>query len=723
MKANLTKWQGEVASDKHRFKIICAGRRAGKSVLARITILKWAIENPGLYWIVSPTYKQSKQIHWNDYLKEIPTNWIVKKNEVELSVQLENGSRIELKGAENPDNLRGVKLRGLVIDEIASIRNWSWLWQEVLRPTLTDYEAPAMFISTPKGFNHFYELYQRGQREGEYKSWTFTSYDNSTIKDSEIDQAQKELTDDAFHQEYLAEFRQYTGLVYKVFDRRKHVRSIDDFQPVYYIRGLDRGFRNPTAVPIIAVNKDDVWYQIDELYQTQLTNPELYDKLKELSKKNGIEQYEYSTMDSAQAGDIQELANLGEDFLPVEKVSKESNTNYVRYKIQRLTERIKSDGYYVHPSCEETIREFEAYRWKEKRDQTKADPDEPEKVNDHCVSGDTIIHTIAGKKKIKNLVGENGQVYTDGNIRPFYNVKLTRKNAPVYEIKTNTGSLVATKDHLIKTPFGWVELQDLTPGCIIRTNDWTRKGTIRHKTRVFGQKILSLWQLLHELSKQWRKTATSSGVGTLQRKGSKEKTHTPQRRRQNKQPDIKPSISDTIRACQQTFDRRTKAKNAQESQGKRHAKSDRVAQVKRSKRIPQKNRKKILAEQKNNSKKLLNMRPGLSDIFSKKIKILFKYLWSESEAWVQEIQSQGTTDVYNMEVEGDHCFTVNDGIIVHNCMDAIGDLNSMYEYYYKPRKKKPWEDKIPGTYIPPSPVDEDTSENSIISEQTDEYWV
>jgi phage terminase large subunit len=349
-------------------------------------VMKWAVENPGLYWIVSPTYKQTKQIHWNEIQKEIPGSWIVKKNEVDLSLHLHNGSVIELKGAENPDNLRGVKLKGLVFDEIAAIRHWNWLWEEVLRPTLSDYIAPALFISTPQGFNHFYELFQKGAKSSEYKSWQFKTTDNPYISKTEVKSAQDDLTEDAFYQEYMAEFRQYTGLVYKVFDRETHIKAMpEDIEPVYYLRGLDRGFRNPSAVPIIAVTKDDVWYQIDEIYESQLTTPELFDRIKEKSREHSIEEYEYSTADSAQAGDIQELSDLGEDFVPVEKVSQQTSLNYVRYKIERLTQRIKSGGYFVDPKCEHTIKEFETYRWKEHKDQTKEQPDTPEKQNDHML--------------------------------------------------------------------------------------------------------------------------------------------------------------------------------------------------------------------------------------------------------------------------------------------------------------------------------------------------
>lgn len=268
MKVKLHPTQYDVALDPHRFRIICAGRRWGKSVVARMIVLKWALEKPGLYWIVSPTYKQSKQIHWRDYQNEIPQTVIEKKNEVELSFTLTNGSVIELKGAENPDALRGVKLRGLVIDEIASIRNWDWLWQEVLRPTLTDYSSPAIFISTPKGFNHFYELYQNGQSDDElFKSWRFTSYDNPYIPKSEIDLAKQDLTEDTFFQEYMADFRKATGLAFKYWDREIHlVQPFDVPKEWQRARGFDYGSNDPTASVRVALDPQDNWF-IERCYK------------------------------------------------------------------------------------------------------------------------------------------------------------------------------------------------------------------------------------------------------------------------------------------------------------------------------------------------------------------------------------------------------------------------------------------------------------------------
>ena len=110
MKVKLHKAQYEVATDPHRFKVICAGRRWGKSVLSRLIVLKWAIEKPGLYWIVSPTFQQGKDIHWmQGFKQEIPPQLKPRWNDAELSVTLSNGSMIQLKSSENPDRLKGVK--------------------------------------------------------------------------------------------------------------------------------------------------------------------------------------------------------------------------------------------------------------------------------------------------------------------------------------------------------------------------------------------------------------------------------------------------------------------------------------------------------------------------------------------------------------------------------------------------------------------------------------
>ena len=411
MKVDLLPWQSEVAKDNHRFRIVCAGRRAGKSVLSRMIVLKWAVEQQGLYWIVSPTYKQAKMIHWRDIQKEIPREWVIKKNEVELSFTLQNGSVIELKGADNPDSLRGIKLRGLVIDEIASIRNWEWLWSEVLRPTLTDYESPAIFISTPKGFNHFYELFNTGLEKGnDYQSWRFTSYDNPKLPKGEIDAAKKELTEDTFAQEYLADFRKYTGLVYKEFQREVHVIEPFDIPAEWQIyRGIDFGSTNPTACLTIACDSDENWFVTNEYYEKGKTIDYIAGVLNAESLSKRVQQA-YGDPSGAQW--ISEFAQRGIYITPANKKTGTNQNSWVRFGIEKVSEKLKAmpgkfvdallsqkhnggrerpqamPSLFVFNNCTNLIREFETYRWKEKsvsQAQDLNEPDVPEKANDHAL--------------------------------------------------------------------------------------------------------------------------------------------------------------------------------------------------------------------------------------------------------------------------------------------------------------------------------------------------
>lgn len=433
-KIKLHHTQFEVANDPHRFRVICAGRRWGKSVLSQLIVLQWATKNIGTYWIVSPTYRQGKQIHWKGLQRIIPYDWIAKKNEVELSITLKNGSVIELKGAENPDALRGVKLRGLVIDEIASIRNWDWLWQEVLRATLTDYQAPCLFISTPKGYNHFFDLYESGQGDkaskDDYRSWRFTSYDNPYIPKEEIDNAKKELTEDTFYQEYMADFRKYTGLVYKEFDREVNVIEPFDIPDGWSIyRGMDFGSTNPTACLWVAVDGDENWFIFDEHYETGETIDYHAGFINSKSTKSVTATFG----DPSGAQWISEFATRGIYITPANKEIGQAFNTWVTFGIDKVAQKLKSvpgrvrtfpsksetsgeslgmPSLFIFNTCTNTTREFETYRWKEKsvtQAQDLNEPDVVEKANDHAM--DALRYFAVSYKKSdpidKKLYGQN----------------------------------------------------------------------------------------------------------------------------------------------------------------------------------------------------------------------------------------------------------------------------------------------------------------------------
>lgn len=136
--------QMEVFQGRTRFKVVVAGRRWGKSQLAKISIIKFARKPRRLVWYVAPSYRMAKQIMWPELVEAIPRAWVKKYNETILTITLINGTRVELKGADNPDSLRGVGIHFLVMDEVQDIDPDAWT--KVLRPTLASTGGHALFI-------------------------------------------------------------------------------------------------------------------------------------------------------------------------------------------------------------------------------------------------------------------------------------------------------------------------------------------------------------------------------------------------------------------------------------------------------------------------------------------------------------------------------------------------------------------------------------------------
>ena len=235
----LTQPQKIIAKCRNRFRVVNCGRRFGKTTLAVEEIKGKALSEPSKIAYIAPTYQQARDIAWQMLVKELQPI-IVKVNEsrLELTVMTKDGeqSQIFLRGWESIETLRGQQFDFIVIDEIAQMRNFQSMWQEVVRPTLTDTRGEAMFISTPKGFNHFYDLYNLENKDDDYKSFHFSSYDNPYIPKEELDKAKKELTEDRFAQEYLADFRKTEGLVYKEFDRDKHLFEEPGFEGEDFIK-------------------------------------------------------------------------------------------------------------------------------------------------------------------------------------------------------------------------------------------------------------------------------------------------------------------------------------------------------------------------------------------------------------------------------------------------------------------------------------------------------
>lgn len=197
--------QAEVFANDARFRVVVAGRRWGKSKLSMMTMLSWVTKKNQKIWYVAPTYKMAKQIMWNELKTWVPREWVTKIRENELSMEFRNGSRIDLKGADKPDSLRGVSLDFLVLDEFQDISPDTW--KTVLRPTLADRKGHALFIGTPKSYNLLYEVYRLGQNKAkqmskQWMSWQFPTITSPFIPKAEIETARKDMDEKSFRQEF-----------------------------------------------------------------------------------------------------------------------------------------------------------------------------------------------------------------------------------------------------------------------------------------------------------------------------------------------------------------------------------------------------------------------------------------------------------------------------------------------------------------------------------------
>ena len=393
----LTPAQSKIAKDTHRFRVLNCGRRFGKTTLAIWELLGKAVGNKDRNLVyIAPTYQQARDIAWRDLLKICePVINKVNESRLELTIDTTDGgtSRISFRGWESVDTLRGQRYDFVVIDEVAMMRDFWLQWQEVIRPTLTDTRGECLFISTPKGFNHFYDLYNLERDNDQYKSFHFTSYDNSHIPKEEIDEAKLELTEDSFAQEYLADFRKQEGLVYKEFSRDRHLytdmprRTITET-----IVGIDFGYTHPCAILTIDKDFDGHYWVKDEWYQTGRTDAQIAEYADSIAAQKYYP-------DPENPGGIKEISDKGLNVIQVMKGkgSVESGINKVRQMFQQ-------NKIHIHKDCVNLIAELEQYQYDEKGDKPiKEFDDAVDALRYSIVMNDTNFDQKKARAKSKML--------------------------------------------------------------------------------------------------------------------------------------------------------------------------------------------------------------------------------------------------------------------------------------------------------------------------------
>lgn len=190
--------QQKILQAERRFIVVMCGRRFGKSELSQILCITEALKG-GQVAYVTPTYGLA-QVFFERLAKVLP----FKNNISKLKIYCPNEGSIEFFTGERLDNLRGRKFHLVIIDEAAFISDLEDGWNNSIRPTLTDYEGRAVFLSTPRGKNFFYSLFMK-QGENDWQSFKFSTYDNPHINPREIDEARIQLPEVVFNQEYLAD--------------------------------------------------------------------------------------------------------------------------------------------------------------------------------------------------------------------------------------------------------------------------------------------------------------------------------------------------------------------------------------------------------------------------------------------------------------------------------------------------------------------------------------
>lgn len=224
-KLDYHKIQQELYETLNRFVVVPAGRRSGKTELAKRKLVK-ALTIPKewddpRYFAAAPTRDQAKRIYWDDLKKLVPKEWVKRISETDLCIRTVFGSELWVVGMDKPERIEGVSWDGGVLDEYANMKPKAW--GENIRPALSDRQGWCWLIGVPEGRNHYYDIVQ-DVKSGRLTDWgLYTWHSSDILPKSEIDAAKLELDERTFRQEYEASFEDATGQVYYAYDIKTHL--------------------------------------------------------------------------------------------------------------------------------------------------------------------------------------------------------------------------------------------------------------------------------------------------------------------------------------------------------------------------------------------------------------------------------------------------------------------------------------------------------------------
>lgn len=394
--------------DGYKRGVLLLGRQTGKTYFAVHHGLLSALIKQGRYFVVFKTYKQAHEVVWRQYIPLIPKELIYKTNESDLLIEFNyvNGpvtlpggetiqvnsdeskprSTLQLLGSDQADSHRGFRANGIIFDEYGDQDGDNF--STVYEPMFSTTGGWAIFMGTPRGYNHFYDLIQfaKDQKHWFYleATWRDSPYVTKEFIDGVRQDAEKQGRLSSFMQEYELEFRAVQGAVYPSFNRNVHIKKPSEFpDDLTYYGAIDFGWHT-TAFLLIGIDKDQNWWIEDEVYGKEETLDSVLPRIKQ---RIGDKRVVLIIADSANRDAIEVMQR---DF-PVTGINKASDSKGYATGISLITQKLKprmqlvgppKPSLFISSTCKNLSFELESYKFPEEKAERNAS-DVPLKVNDH----------------------------------------------------------------------------------------------------------------------------------------------------------------------------------------------------------------------------------------------------------------------------------------------------------------------------------------------------
>jgi len=355
-----------VNNPKYRFVTACLSRRVGKTTIANI-IGNIVVLVPGSnVLIMSPNYSLS-QISWDlqrRFLGKFEIE-LERSNAKDKIIELKNGSTIRMGSISQADSVVGRSYDLIIFDEAALNDDGESVFNIQLRPTLDKANSKAIFISTPRGKNWFYDFFNRGF-DPEYDAWASIHCDyreNPRVSTKDIEEARRTMSKAHFKQEYEADFVALEGRIYDLNPEQVREYVHENYNTLDVIAGIDVGFRDSTAM-VVVLTDGETFYVVDEYVSSEKTTEKHAEKVSQLMKKWDID---FIYIDAA-------AQQTRHDFAELYDIATVNAKKSVLDGIGFVATLVDNNKIFIDPKCKNTLSMLENYRWDNREGLTKERP-------------------------------------------------------------------------------------------------------------------------------------------------------------------------------------------------------------------------------------------------------------------------------------------------------------------------------------------------------------